>query len=81
MRSVLDVEPRFRKEYDPERPAAASGYVAYDALHDRGYPGVSCARCISVTHRQNKEREPGYSANQELASDTYRLGGPYGMRE
>ena len=81
MRFVPRVEPRFRKEYDPERPTAASGYVAYDVLRDQGFPRVGCARCTQETRRQKKERDPGYSANQELSSETYRLGGPNGMRE
>ena len=81
MRFVPRVEPRFREEYDAERPTAASGYVAYAVLHDRGFPDAGCARCAQETHRQKKEREPGYSADQELSPETYRLGGPNGMRE
>ena len=68
---VHRVEPRFREEYDAERPTASSGYVAYAGLHDRGFPGVGCARRAQETHRQKKEREPGYSADQELSPETY----------
>ncbi len=81
MRFVPRVEPRYSEEYDAERPTAASGHVACGVLRDRGFPGVGCARCAQETHRQKKEREPGYSADQELSPETYRLGGPNGMWE